>query len=116
MKKYLLAFALMVFAAGCDDEKFNHDPPAGMGCIIVNNNTSHDIRPYINGLPTNTVSDYDWEAYDLKPGLYRVVLDDKESSRNFRDDIDVMENKRTILDVTTDPVRPNRFDVYVYFD
>ena len=120
MKKILtacLSMAMMAFLnAGCDNEDdFSHTPPPGKGCIIANNKTANDMRVYINGSSSNMVSDFDWEAYDLTPGVYRVVLEERHGDRNYRDDIDVIEGRRTVLDVTT-ALDPDEYDVYLYFD
>jgi hypothetical protein len=113
----LLALATAAFTFGCndDDDDFSHHPPPGKGCIIVNNTTFHDIRVYINGSSTNLTYEDDWEYYDLNPGVYRVVLEERHGDRSYRDDIDVIEGRRTILDVT-DGVRWDEYDVYLYFD
>jgi len=112
----LLTLLTAIFGCNYDDDDFDHNPPPGMGCIIVNNNTANDIRVFVNGIATNNTDDADWEAYDMKPGVYRVVLEERHGDRSYRDDIDVIENRRTILDVTTDAVRRDRYDVYLYFD
>ena len=106
---------LLLLLLGCESNWFDHDPPVGMGSLIVNNNTYDDIHVYFNGSYTNDVSDYDYEIFDMKPGLYRVLLDQKEGIRSFYDELDVLEGKLTILDVTVGYDR-REYDVYVYFD
>ena len=105
-----------LFLTGCNDDDIDHHPPAGMGCIIVRNYTFSDINVFINGAQTNEADADDDSAYDLRPGVYRVVLDQEDGDRNFRGDIDVLQNRRTIIDVNTDALWFDRYDVFIYFD
>ena len=113
----LLAATLLT--AGCDDwwedDDHDHDPPPGQGAIIVDNHTFHDIRVFFNGIRQEDTRDGKSKAYNLDPGLYRVVLDEKGGDRNFRCDIDVLENKLTVLDVAESP-SSTKFDVLIYFE
>lgn len=110
----LLAFAL----TGCDWDKDNdshHKVPDGKGSLIVDNNTADDIAIYIDGSRVKNMGDYRDEAFDLEPGTHRVVLDQRGGDRSFRDDIDILEGKRTTLDVSA-KVFDNDYDVVVFFD
>ena len=110
----LMASFCLIFTGCEDDEDIDHDPPAGMGSIVVDNRTYNDINVFIDGIQTNRTSDKDWRAYDLAPGVYRVVLDEDDGDRNFRGDVDVLENQLTIMDVEAD-IQGDVFDVYIYF-
>lgn len=110
-----LTLAGTVFLAGCDDD-FNHHPPAGMGSLIVDNATDNKIYVYLNGYETNSVQYYDYEYYDLNPGVYRVVLEEKNGPRSYRDDVDLLKDQRTVLEVKTDAASSSYYDVRVYFD
>jgi hypothetical protein len=89
-----------ILLAGCDSGGgYKHDPPPGEGCIIVDVQSSDIVHVYINGIYANDVGDYDYEAYDLDPGMYRVVLDQKNGSHSYSHDVDVIEGKRTVLQV-----------------
>lgn len=116
----LIAFAasLSLTLLGCesDDEVFDHDPPAGKGTLYVDNRTPNDCDVFIDGQQQRGVDDYDDEWYDLDPGLPRVVVDQDDSDRVFRGDIDILEGQRTILELSVDPNDLNRFDAYIYFD
>jgi hypothetical protein len=61
------------------------------------------------------VSDFDHEAFDLAPGIHRVVLDESHGSRNWRGDVDVLEGKLTVLEVNTG-FDSSDYDVRIYFD
>jgi len=69
---------------------------------------------FINGIESNRVSEYDYEAYDLNPGVHRVVIQERHGSRSYRDDVDILEGKLTVM-------RVRWFDSYsytvdIYFD
>lgn len=110
-----LMTAAIALLAGCDDGDYKHDPPAGQGSIIVDNRSSDVLHVYLGGYYTNDVGDFDYEAYDRFPGVYRVVLDQKSGSRSYSHNVDVIEGKRTVL-----KVRVNEFyweyDVAIYYD
>lgn len=111
-----VAAALLGLPACEEDDKFDHDPPAGQGTLYVDNETADDLDVYIDGAKTNSVDDGDTRYYDLAPGVHRVVLDDDNGDRNFRDDVDVLQGQRTILEVRTDWNDSDAYDVFVYFD
>jgi len=109
----LAAFLL----AGCEGEdQFDHKPPPGKGTLYIDNRTADDLNVYIDGVRVSGVGDGDTRFYDLDPGKYRVVIDDKHSDRNFRDDEDVLVGRRTILEVSLDLDDIYAYDVFVYFD
>ncbi|MBU4198921.1 MAG: hypothetical protein KKE37_00665 [Verrucomicrobia bacterium] len=93
----MLLSALMM--TGCEDGGFKHDLPPGQGSIIVDNHSLDVIHVYIDGYYTNDVGDYDYEAYDRVPDVYRVVLDQKSGNRSYSHDVDVIEGKLTVLEV-----------------
>lgn len=113
----LLAGAL--FGIGChdwwEDDDHDHDPPAGQGAIIIDNHTFNDVRVFFNGIRQENTRDGKSKAYNLDPGVYRVVLDEIDGDRNFREDIDVLENKVTVIDLANSG-SGTRFDVVVFFD
>lgn len=99
----VLAIALAVSFAmltGCeDDEEYDHRPPEGQGSLVIDNNTYDDIYVYIDGVEVLRAPYRSWRAYDLEPGAHRVVLDQRGGDRYHADDIDILENKRTVWDV-----------------
>lgn len=103
--------------AGCwGDNDFDHTPPAGQGSIVVDNRTGRDLDVFIAGEAVPRVRSRRWRAFDRAPGIYRVVLDERRGDRNFRDDVDVLSGRLTVLEVTTDPGYRTRFSVFTYFD
>jgi hypothetical protein len=115
----LLAFCLcagltLLTNTGCDDNDPDFQPSPGNGALFINNTTASDIQVFVNGERFETVQDFSDRGFDLPPGLYRVVLDEQGGDRTFRDDIDIIEGRLTVLDVTIDPF-DNDFDVAVFF-
>ena len=109
-------FSLGLMGCESNSDDFDHDPPAGMGTLYVVNNTPNDCDVFIDGARVGGVSDDDREWYDLEPGVRRGVVDQDDSYRVFRGDVDVLEGQRTILELNTDPTDLNRFDWVIYFD
>ncbi len=109
----LLGLGLACGLTACedDDDDFDHDIPAGQGTLVVNNKTFHDIEVFINGFEVSKVRDEDYEFYDRDPGVYRVVLDEDDGDRNWYGFVDVVEGKKSILDVKTASGSYN-YDVY----
>ena len=125
MEKLTRIFASLVAVAmlavgmtGCDyDENDNdHEPPAGQGSLVIYNNTSDDIAVYVDGTRLDDVGDYNDRAYDLEPGVHRVILDQRGGDRNFTDDVDILADRRTIMDVDSDNVNTLDYDVVIFFD
>ena len=106
---------MMLGLCACDGDDWNHKPPAGMGSIIVDNRAPGGVNVYLDGYYTNKVSDFDHEAFDLVPGIHRVVLDESHGSRNWRGDVDVLKDKLTVLEVNKGYYGLD-YSVRVYFD
>jgi len=111
-----LALLLVLPVTGCDTDEYDHDPPEGKGTLYIDNNTSDGMDVYISGAKVPGVGSGDKRYYDLEPGLYRVSLAGDDTDRSFSDDVDVLEGRRTIMDVTNDFSDYRRYDVYIYFD
>lgn len=114
----IMASALALLSPGCEDpdDDFDHDPPAGLGTLYVDNNTGDDLNVFVDGAGLAGVGDFDERFYDLAPGVHRVVLDQDDGDRSYRDDVDVLEGRRTILDVERDSDDSDRYDVAILFD
>lgn len=116
----VLLAASLAWVTGCNLDKDNdrdHEPPAGQGALLVDNNSGDDIKVYVDGELLGTVGDYSDRAFDMAPGSYRVVLDEDHGSRDYRDDVDILENRLTVLDVQVnfDDFSAD-YDVEVFFD
>lgn len=113
--RLLLTLSLGFLLWGCDsDDDLDNDPPPGQGAILIDNNTFDDIRVFINGERLNDADDFDVSIYTLDPGVYRLVLDQIDGDRSFRDDIDILENRNTVLDVAIRSFL--EYDILIYFD
>ncbi len=107
----LLGFAIV----GCeDDEDYNHNPASGMGALVVENRTYNDLDVYIDGVFVGRVNDGKDRAKDLAPGTYRVVLEERHGDSNYRDDVDILQGRLTVLDVREGASVD--YDVDVWFD
>jgi hypothetical protein len=122
MNKHILNYvrtAVLVAMAGmlsaCDTDDPDRVPPAGQGSIFVNNNTSADLRVFIDGTEVREVEAFDDRYYDLDPGLHRIVLDEQGGDRTYRDDVDVIEGRITVIDVADEPFDDDEFDIAVFF-
>jgi hypothetical protein len=101
----------------CDDEdNFDFVPPPGQGGLIVDNNTSNDIEVFVDGVSRGKAGDSSDRAFAVEPGVHRVVLDEKGGDRLYRDDIDILEGRVTVLDVTAESFDDFNYDVVVFFD
>ncbi len=119
MRIGLLAVVLVgsLLIVGClDDDRIDRKPPRDQGSIVVDNRTSSDMDVYINGEKKDRVRSRRWRAYDYEPGVYRVVLDERHGDRNYRGDVDVLDRRLSILEITNDFIRRDRYSVFVYFD
>ena len=118
MRVFLLASMLPLFA-GCDwdesDKHKNYDPPAGQGALRVANHTGDDIKVFVGGVELGLTGDYSDRVYNLDPGVYRVVLDQKRGDRSYRDDVDILEGRLTVMDVSYDQSLFD-YDVVIFFD
>jgi hypothetical protein len=118
MLKLLVGLGLLcMVGAGCRGHADEHTPPAGLGSIMVRNNTGDDIYVYIDGSLANPRADAaNVTAYDLKPGSYRVALTESRGWRSWSGFVDVLEGRLTFLDVTPDLQNSVAYDVVTFFD
>ena len=111
----LLAAALstLLVTIGCEwgDDDHDHNPPAGMGSIIIDNYTSTDIEFFVDGTLVGKVNNDRDRAFDFAPGVYRVVLNDEDDRRSWANDVDVLEGRLTVLTVRIDSTDYARYDV-----
>lgn len=116
----LAAVCFVVGMTGCDDledeKDFGYVPPAGKGALIVDNLSPTDVNVYVDGGSVGQVGDDDDKAFNLQPGVHRVVLDEEDGGRRWSSDLDVLEGRLTILRVKLDTGDFNDYDVDVEFD
>ncbi len=51
-----------------------------------------------------------------EPGVRRVILDQRGGDRTFADDVDILADRRTIMDVDSDSLDTLDYDVVIFFD
>ena len=104
--------AALFFLAGCDRSNFyDHVPPQGDGSLVVDNNSGEDVSVFSDGISVASVNSGDYEIVDMSPGSYRVVISGDSSDRSFRGDVDVLDGRLTVLDVTS--AASSIYDFYV---
>jgi hypothetical protein len=115
---WLTGLLLLATLSGCDwgrDE--DHTPPAGMGSIMLRNNTGADIDVYLDGVGASHRADRGTTTpYDLKPGTYRVSLAEHDGYRSYSGFVDVLQGRLTFMDVTLDLHDRFAYDVVIFFD
>lgn len=114
----LTGFCLItgLLLTSCDDGSFNHVPPQGKGSIIIDNRTGNDAEVYLGGVFAGIADSGETTVFDLEPGVYRVVLAEKDGSRNYWSEADVLAGRLTILDVNVDYSNPSLYNVTVDFE
>ena len=120
VKMAMMALLLTTTAGlvGCelDDEDYDHNPPAGLGTMYIDNNTYDSLEIYVDAVKVGEVGDYDTRYFDLEPGTHRIIVQEEGGTTSFRDDIDIVERERTIVDVSYDSNDSSEYDVLVYID
>lgn len=113
----IAAAAILCAAPGCDTEEgyYDHVPPAGKGSLVIDNNTADDITVFLNGTNTASVGDGNERIFDLSPGVYRVVLDEEHGSQDYREDVDILSDRLTIMHVSPG-LGHDEYNVDVEFD
>lgn len=117
----MLAVAVsgLLLVAGCWEDTAEDDdtlPPEGKGSMVVDNRTSDTIGVYVSGVRTATVHSLESVAVFLEPGFYRVVLSEEDGFRNYRGDVDVLLDHRTIMGVDRDASNASAYAVSLEFD
>lgn len=114
---WMLGVALagaLPWLAGCDETEYDYDPPPGQGSLVVDNFTGDRIYVYVDGLEVDSVRAGKHRYYDLEPGVHRVALDGDDTRRFWADDVDLLEDRLTVMEVQG--YSSESFDVRIYFD
>lgn len=112
---FLLAGALP-FGAGCDESEFDRDPPPGQGSLVVDNLTGDRVYVYVDGQDVGSVGSDKHHYYDLEPGVHRIALDGDDTDRAWAGDVDILNDRRTVLEVRGYSGDYDSFDVRIFFD
>ena len=116
MKKlfFLGLMLCMVSLLGCveDDDGENFDPVADQGALFINNDGFNPVHVYVDGerVP-GRVGGGDSKGYSYPPGVYRVIVVDRETDRQlFRDELDILEDRVTVIDLVAGGVSRIRLE------
>jgi|GEM_PF-2318368 len=103
-----ICIAALLLCQGCDDDDYlDHNPPEGQGSIVVDNLTAIDFELFVDGEFIAEVDGGRERIVDVDTGIRRVVLDDSDDIvGSFREDIDVLEGRLTILRVYPETTGP----------
>ena len=112
----LLGVLLAGWLSACDDDRYDYDPPEGYGALIIENYTGDRVRVYVDGVQTNSVSSGGQGTYDILPGVRRIALDSEDILRSWGGDVDLLEGRRTIMELRGNSFRYEIFDVTLFFD
>ena len=112
----LAVASLVSLLAGCDDTRFDREPPEGMGTLVMDNYTGDRLLVYIDGQQRDNTSAGDYRYYDLLPGVHRVVLDGDDTDRTWAGDVDILEGRRTVLEVRSETFDYDDYDIQIYLD
>lgn len=113
----LFALGLALALCGCEDnDNINHTPAAGMGALGIDNETSSDLDVFIDGTKYPQVNDWSTEAWDLQPGVYRMVLNDRDGDRSYSSDIDILIDNVTEVTVTSSLTDYNSFVIDIHYE
>lgn len=118
--KWIGILVLCGLAAGllssCDDDRYDYTPPAGMGALIIENYTGDRVLVYIDGVQAESVSSGGQGTYDVLPGVRRIALDSEDILRSWAGDVDLLEGRRSIMELRGSSFQLEVFDVTLYFD
>jgi hypothetical protein len=108
---------LLAVAVGCSDQVVNNEvSPEGKGTLVLDNLTADTVNVFVGGVQTSIVEAVSESVVYLTPGLYRVVLDQENGARNYRDDVDVLLGRQTILHIDYNLTNANLYSVTMEFN
>jgi hypothetical protein len=93
-----LVLVCCLLGTGCDDDDdFDHVPAEGMGALVIDNDTFDDLDIFVDGAQIGHVTDGHDGFFDMAPGLYRIVLTDEDGDRSYRNELDVLVGRLTVM-------------------
>jgi hypothetical protein len=126
-KPYTFARKLLFYTAcillvstlftGCEDEDdFSYSPAGGFGALIIDNYTDDDISVFVDGTERPETKDSSWKGYDVEPGLRRLFLEQQGGDHAYIGEIDILEGRKTIVDVYFSPDSIYLYEIRVSID
>ena len=95
--RILLVSLPVLLLGACDGDYDNNTPPEGQGGLIVVNDRPDGMRVFIDGEAQAEVGDRDDRAYNLEPGVHRVILDAKRSRGAFIQAMEILAGRNVVL-------------------
>lgn len=98
----LVALTIVSFLiAACESDNPWHSnvPPEGFGALVVDNRTSDRLEVYLDGEEEMTVRGGRYQYIDFAPGSYRLVIMSSDGFRSYRDDIDIVKGRITVVEL-----------------
>lgn len=113
----LLGWAVAgILLGGCKDSRYDREPPPGLGTLYVENYTGSRVEVFIDGAQAESVGRGKRRYYDLMPGVHRLAFNNPDIPRAWVGDIDVLEGRRTVVEVRTAFDAQYVYDIRFFFD
>ncbi len=104
-RRTLIAAVMLALVAGCEDQRFDHEPPPGLGSLVVDNLTGTSLEVFIDRAAPEQVRAWRHRIWDMTPGIHRLVIRDGDDGRFYSGDADIVEGRLTIAEVRIPPDR-----------
>jgi len=111
-------FGLALALSACEGDKdYDRPVPPGLGTLMIDNETYDDISVFVDSEFQERIAREDHvTSYDFPPGVYRVVLEQRGGRDSYRGDIDLLPDRRTVIEVFPGDFDSDRFAVRIFFD
>ncbi len=109
--------AVVLLATACESDNPWHSnvPPEGLGALVVDNRTSDRLEVYLDGAEQMTVRGGRYQYIDFEPGTYRLVVMSTDGFRSFRDDVDIVKGRITVVEIRSGGEN-REYNARIYFE
>jgi len=88
-----------LWMVGCEEDDFDHPVPQGMAGLVVDNRTGSRLEVFIDGASQGTLRPWRHRIWDLRPGVHRLAIRDRDGGGFIAEDADLIEGRLTIAEV-----------------